>query len=395
MDIRTKLIFGVGSATLASLFLLGAFALHATTSLVRESSARQLEALAEIKQKGLEEVFEGWRDRVRLVTSPMSLREGLHRYERSGDVEELSRIDQALRDALAAVDDLRRLTVYDRMGRPVTSQGHARIPAAERLEIPGSVELGPAFADRTDPDRGDRGDVELAIRAPLLLDGEPIGAVEVVQDVDEIESVTSAYSGLEESGEAYVVMRRADGRLSLLSGLRQGGATDGQGPARAPLRPLTRVSPVSEERAAPPSVAIALQAALASESRTPLGPLSDSPDEPIQAATRSLPLQGWSLVVQKDAADVDRQVGALRSQLIDLSLSLSAIAMLVAVSLGLYLARPIRQLAELVDRVRAGEVGLRADSRGEDEIGFLGRAINGLLDDRQRSSPRGPRQDVE
>jgi HAMP domain-containing protein len=257
--------------------------------------------------------------------------------------------------------------VYEASGRPVVSVGQSRIVVSEKLAAPDSVELGEL--------QPDHGDVEIVLRAPLILNGVKVGALEVVQGVDEIEHVTGDYTGLEETGEAYVVMRGHDGDIVFLHGLRHEGLPD---------RRLRR------DRAG-----VHVEAALDGEEAVFLRDIVDYRGEPVWAATRTLPITGLGLVVKLDAAEAWQKTERLRTLLRDLSFALAAFAILGGALLGSYLARPIRELAEVVGRIRDGEVDLRADARGEDEVGFLGRAINELLDDRKRGSALPPRDDLD
>jgi hypothetical protein len=369
MDIRTKLIFALVSVALGSMFVLGLFAVDATTRIVRESSAQQLEALAESKQRDLEKVIAGWEDRIRLVASRTQMRETLRAVSGNPDAAELARLERILRDALGSVGDLRRITLYDTTGRPVASQGASRIPISAHLVVPEAVSLGETLAAN--------GAVEVAVRAPLRIDGELVGALEVAQGVDEIEHVTGDYTGLEQTGETYVVTRAGEGRVLFLNPLRHDGAT----------REHRRLG---SERVEPH-----VEAALGGREAVFLGDTRDYRGELVWAATRTLPETGWGLVVKIDASEVHQESDALRHMLRDLSLSLAAFAIVGGTLLGLYLARPIRELAEVVGRIRDGEVDLRADPRGEDEVGFLGRAINELLDDRKRDTALPPREDLD
>ena len=66
--------------------------------------------------------------------------------------------------------------------------------------------------------------------------------------------------------------------------------------------------------------------------------------------------------------------------MIDLGLALGAFAILAGTLLGLWLGRPIRDLKQVVERIREGENDLRAEVEFQDEVGFLAEAINELLD---------------
>jgi CheY-like chemotaxis protein/HAMP domain-containing protein len=95
-------------------------------------------------------------------------------------------------------------------------------------------------------------------------------------------------------------------------------------------------------------------------------------------------------VYQFSAEFVANQAGAegtqrLLEQLIDTGLSLAAVAILGGVVLGILLARQIRKLAETVDRIRHGELDLRAQVVGEDEVALLARSLNEFMDQLNRS----------
>jgi methyl-accepting chemotaxis protein len=80
--------------------------------------------------------------------------------------------------------------------------------------------------------------------------------------------------------------------------------------------------------------------------------------------------------VKIDAEEQEQPVLDLRRYMVRLALALSAFAILTGTVLGLSLARPIRQLADVANRIRAGDLDARAESRGDDEIGDLARTFN-------------------
>ena len=70
----------------------------------------------------------------------------------------------------------------------------------------------------------------------------------------------------------------------------------------------------------------------------------------------------------------------LLETLLDLGLSIGALTILGGTLLGFRLARPIRELAHVVDLARHGDASVRAAAHGDDEIAFLARSVNDLLD---------------
>ena len=96
-----------------------------------------------------------------------------------------------------------------------------------------------------------------------------------------------------------------------------------------------------------------------------------------------------SLIVKIDAAEELAPLHELRGRMLDVALSVGALAILAGALLGFYLSRPIRQLDALVHRIRDGETGLRAEVSGEDEVSFLAESFNELMDQVTVKPPPG------
>jgi methyl-accepting chemotaxis protein len=109
---------------------------------------------------------------------------------------------------------------------------------------------------------------------------------------------------------------------------------------------------------------------------------------PSYGAYGSLKVQGlnWGLVAKIDQAEADEPIQNLNRQslLRALIIGLGVVALAgVAVSLFLrQFLKPIQTLSETVQKVASGETAARSQLTEKDEIGDLGRAFDGLLDDR-------------
>jgi HAMP domain-containing protein len=202
------------------------------------------------------------------------------------------------------------------------------------------------------------------MHSSLELDGTVIGSLDVVMDVGEVLGVTADTTGLGDTGETIHYSLEPGGRVQVLNALRH-----------APAPPAEP----------PPSVT----AALAGHGE--VFELShDYRGAEVWAASRRLPELGWGLVVKIDADEELARFYALRSRIIDVALALAAFAVVVGTLLGFRLARPIRDLSDVMDRVRKGETELRAEVHGEDEVAVLARALNDWLDDMEARSPHEP-----
>jgi hypothetical protein len=358
MDIRTKLALALVFVGLASMVLLGLFAYRTAAVMLQQVSARQLDALAESKSRDLTNVIEGWEDRVRLIGSRTQLRLSLQAYG-DGDASVLVRLQRILADAEQASPEVHRIALFDRRGRLLVTAGSAEHePDAAALDSHPDVDFSHVYYESD-------GAPNVAIVSELMLDGSIIGGIEVVLDAADVASVASNFTGLGRTGEVLVLARDEAGAARLLHARRHGEAAG--------------------ESLDAPYVSAALEGR---EAVFTEGVFDDRGKE-VWAATRFVPQLAWGVVVKVDAEEELEPVAALRSDMIDLWLALGAFAIAGGTLLGFYLGRPIRKLADVVVRLRQGEVGLRADVRGDDEVAVLSKALNDWMDDLDGRAHRG------
>ncbi len=83
MDIRTKLVFALVAVALVSMVAFGAAIFTLAGEPLKETRLNELDGRAQSMKIGLEQVSQGWQDRVSLVASRTQLRRILQAYNRS------------------------------------------------------------------------------------------------------------------------------------------------------------------------------------------------------------------------------------------------------------------------------------------------------------------------
>ena len=351
MDIRTRLTLALVSVALVSMFLLGTFTYYVASNMVQDITERQLDALAESKKQDLEQVIAGWRNHVRLIRSRTQLRIQLNEWQNTDRPEILDQIRRILADAQESTEYVQRIALFDRNGIEIAAAGNATRGAVAL------VNPDPSIVDYAGFYIGIDRRPKVVFNSGLELNDESIGSIEVIIDVTNVEAIASNYRGLGDSGETMIIGRDHLGTLVLLHALRH-----------LDLQP---------DWQPPPEY---IQAAVTGIARTFTENVTDYRAQEVWAATRYLPDVNWGLVVKVDADEETERARELREDMIDLGLALGAFAVVGGTMLGFYLARPIRNLAQAVERIKLGEHSLRLDDSADDEVGLLAEALNEFLD---------------
>lgn len=369
MDIRTKLILALVSVSLVSMAILGVFAYKTSASLLQEISVRQLDALAQSKKTDLLKVYESWQTQVRLIGSRTRLRFGLRDYQLhpGSNLETLSGLDRILNDVVSAADDVVRITLFGKTGDRIISVGEDETPFINvNIESLSMAENGVTYAGSFPS-----GEDEIRVRflSPLTLDDEWIGAMEIVIDANDITTVTKNYTGLGKTGEVLVVVDQDPDTVFILNSVRH--ETGRQ------FRFIDRSQ-----------LSVDMSAALAGEQKVITSGSKDYRGVDVWSATRFIPGLDWGLIVKVDAEEEREREDSLREIMIDLALALSAFAVVGGTILGVYLARPIQNLARVVCKLRDGDLSVRAEITGDDEVAYLADSLNHLMDEMQAENKK-------
>ncbi|HEU4980127.1 MAG TPA: HAMP domain-containing sensor histidine kinase, partial [Solirubrobacterales bacterium] len=98
--------------------------------------------------------------------------------------------------------------------------------------------------------------------------------------------------------------------------------------------------------------------------------------EPLEVSGR----QVGTFVAADPLNSVDEALDGLRNTFLVVGALTLALAVAIAVWLAGLISRPLRQMAAVATEVDSGDLSHRIDYRGEDEVGVLAEAFNGMMD---------------
>jgi len=367
MDLKTKLAFALVSASLLSMAALGYFTHLSAEDLFLEDSRRQLNALAESRKNEIDGFFSRWNEEVYGLVGRIQSAQLTRRQLDTRDATSMESIARILREVEASSGSLRRVTLFDVQGNALLGTEGAELEAIATVPEDDVVFSG----IQEEPDRS----TSVVLHAWLTLNEERVGLVEAVFDTDSLDRLVGYTPGIGETGETSLVVPtrrdRTDPSANDDAYFLMGSLSDGV-EGKSARRSLAEAP-------------TATSAALRGEEQVFAGVVDHRGHEVI-AATRFLPGPGWGLVVKVDSAEARQRPDRLLANMRDLGVSLAAFATLGGILFGLHLGRPIHNLRQKVDRIRHGELGLRLDVQGEDEVAFLAQSLNEFMDQLDRSS---------
>lgn len=372
MDIRTKLIFALVAVSLGSMLTFAAVVAPDVDRRLTDRTLSELAGLAEAKREAVRWILEGWRERTALVASRTQLRESLAEHARSGGEAPARRISRSLEDALASsasaallevrVPEGEIVAVARRDGEPAAATSGAASGTSTPRSSAAAAGLDSSLPTATDGIRyagvsfPNGGPPRVGFVAPLDLDGRRVGMLRAEYVAGELADLIGHDHGLGETGELLVL------------------APDAGGGARV-LHP-TLASPEGAGLRLPGGPGSVAGRAFAVADGGAGEPVFDEDGEGRWIASRIVDETGWAVVVSVGSDEPGRASSEFGRSLRRTALILSAFAILAGFLLGLFFALPIQHLAEVADRIGAGDMSARAEVEREDEVGLLARTFN-------------------
>lgn len=233
---------------------------------------------------------------------------------------------------------------------------------------------------------------------PVYEGDKQIGVFIVQVPIDAVNKVMTFNNkwkevGLGESGEVYLVGQDKTPRsISRFMKESPTGFVDMMKGLKVPAEKLSSMSSRASNIGLMTVDTKATQQAFAGKSATGVYP--DYRGIPVLGSYAPLKVlnQNWAILSEIDQSEADAPVVALRKQIILVALGVLLLMALVAVFISLRLARsintPLAHFGSVVDKVAKGDNVARVNLPATDEIGQLGQAFDGMLDERIATQTR-------
>lgn len=358
MQLIQKMVLTLLLLALLPAFLVSSAVYLNTSTSLRDRELDRLGAIASIQQNRIERVIEQNEAVVVKYTARAVLRSNLDRYNRLGHAEDRDLVQQSVITFQAGDNTLRTVSVLDAAGKVVASTELSNI--GRNAAQTDYFVKGRAAIDVTSiVARDSQGNLSLYLAGPFMLAGKLIGVAVIESDMSELLDITTNYTGLGATGETVIARKDSNDQATYLLPLRfDKTAALHRSLESGKDNPMTR--------------------ALSNQEGT-FAAETDYRDRKILAATRHIRTANWGLVVKIDEAEAFQPLIQLTNLLLVVMFILSVLIIFVAFYLARRLNEPILNLAIAADKVRGGDLTVRADVSTRDEIGQLAETFNAMV----------------
>ncbi len=357
MSFRVKLLILIAFLVAIPLFVTSTVMFNQSEKEVIAGTLDRLEAIADVQKRKVNDVIQTYLNKVRLIASIRTIAYELDRYNESGEEEALQNIKTVLQQSRNALPTVRKIEVYGLDYVLAVSTENDVETGDHDLGLHSVNEKEFAFNEIFKNESG-----ELLVRfiGPITIDKKHVGMIEVVFTADPFIAITEDYTGLGKTGEVVIGKESQSGDVIFVTPLRYDvGAA------------LTRGIP--KERTEVP-----ITSAVANVETVFVNNTVDYRGVPVIAVTRHIDVLGWGIVVKIDRDEALLIVNNLFKVFVGVVLVAIVVSAIMAYFFSKTLTRPIRLLTIFAENLQAGNLAMRTEVTGKDEIGLLAKAFNSM-----------------
>ena len=349
MNIRTKFLAVMISLVLITGMTAILIGRTVSTSIIEEHVSNNLETTAQSRANHIGTVLGEYDQETALLSVEGVFRDVVD--ESKNRTRSIEAANLRISSAIQAHDAISGARVIDKNGIVVVSS-HADTKSDENVSGLFRIENGKIFA--VNPSTSVfTGDDIIRVATPIMVDGEFSGVIFVDFDAEKIFKIATDRTGLEETGEIYVLNR--DGYMI------------------TPSRFIDGTPP--KQDVDPEHFGSTSAAALYTNYR----------DVNVLRAYAPIPAMDWCLVAEIDEEEAFASVARLTATMFSVFVGLLLLGILICIRVSRTITDPVVKLHRGTDEIMKGNLDYKVGTGTEDEVGELSRAFDAMTSNLKES----------
>jgi signal transduction histidine kinase len=337
--------------------IFGSFNYINMEQLLKKEILKELEIVANLKEKNFQDLFDHNIENLKLVSSRYQLKVELDKYNNNIDNKTYSQniINQIIYSIKPEIKNFEDIMILDPYGKVVASTNNAYVGTSHSdneffIESKNQNNVSILFKDKDEK-------LKSYLAGPLIHNNKFVGGVTIIYNLEDFLSMLKAFEKLTSTGEIVLAKEDANGDALVIN----------------PLRFFPDASlnlTVSKNQTNTPTI----QSLLKNENS--FTDTVDYRDVPVLAVTRYIDKLDWGLVVKIDKTEAFASLEDLKYITILIGVLVGISIIVASLILGNSISNPIQKLRNVMKDVAKGKFDSKIDIGGTDEIEELAKQLD-------------------
>jgi signal transduction histidine kinase len=357
MKIRSKLVVFFLIISLVPLLIFGVFNYINTEQLLKKQILRELEIVADLKEKNFQDLFDHNIEKLKLVSIRYQLKVELDKYNNNVDNKTDSQkiINEIISPIKPAIERFEDIMILDPFGKVVASTNDAYVGTSHIndqffIDAKNQNNVSILFKDKDKK-------LKSYLAGPLIHNNKFLGVATIIYNLEDFISMLKAFEKLTSTGEIILASKDNNGDALVINPLR--------------FYPEAALNlTISKNQSDTPTI----QSLLKNENS--FIETTDYRGIPVLSVTRYIEKLDWGLVVKIDKTEALASLENLKYITILIGVLVGISIIVASLILGNSFSNPIQKLRNVMQDVAKGKFDSKIDVKGSDEIEELAKQLD-------------------